>query len=327
MKRRMCAAAGLAWGVLLAAGCRTIPAHPSVAGRGDEIIVAGQRIHTGTPVVTWLDPGGYDAYQTGALVAAGAPEPAGARAHPAGPKRYGPRPFPSADAAPAAWDLPRLQQVVDQLVLHYDTCGLSKICFDVLQNRRGLSVHFLLDVDGTIYQTLDLQERAAHATLANDRSVGVEIANVGAYPPTEAGVLRRWYRYDLLGRPRLRIPAGIAETGIATQAFTGRPAQPRLVHGVVQGRELVQFDFTPQQYAALIKLTAALCTVFPRLTCDCPRDATGRVVLQKLPDDTLANFHGILGHFHIQANKIDPGPALQWDRLIDGARAVAGRNP
>src|SRR4051812_36601471 len=30
---------------------------------GDEIIVCGQLFHTGAPVVTWMDPGGYDAYR------------------------------------------------------------------------------------------------------------------------------------------------------------------------------------------------------------------------------------------------------------------------
>src|SRR5215471_21865816 len=46
------------------AGCATAPppgAHES--RRGDEIVVAGQFFHTGTPVVLWMDPGGYDAYR------------------------------------------------------------------------------------------------------------------------------------------------------------------------------------------------------------------------------------------------------------------------
>src|SRR4051812_22937399 len=30
---------------------------------GDEIVVAGQFVHTGTPVALWTDPGGYDAYR------------------------------------------------------------------------------------------------------------------------------------------------------------------------------------------------------------------------------------------------------------------------
>src|SRR6516225_4010764 len=31
--------------------------------RGDEIVAAGQFVHTGTRVVLWMDPGGYDAYR------------------------------------------------------------------------------------------------------------------------------------------------------------------------------------------------------------------------------------------------------------------------
>lgn len=30
---------------------------------GDEIVVCGRLVHTGAPVVLWLDPGGYDAYR------------------------------------------------------------------------------------------------------------------------------------------------------------------------------------------------------------------------------------------------------------------------
>src|SRR5262245_43376292 len=30
---------------------------------GDEIVICGQLFHTGTPVVLWTDPGGYDAYR------------------------------------------------------------------------------------------------------------------------------------------------------------------------------------------------------------------------------------------------------------------------
>ena len=46
----------------------------------------------------------------------------------------------------------------------------------------------------------------------------------------------------------------------------------------------------------------------------------GRLVLEKLPDAELAKYRGLLGHFHIQENKIDPGPAFQWDALVTGAR-------
>ena len=48
----------------LFAGCKTAPKPGTFAPRkGDEIVVAGQFVHTGTRVVLWMDPGGYDAYR------------------------------------------------------------------------------------------------------------------------------------------------------------------------------------------------------------------------------------------------------------------------
>src|SRR5690348_13082878 len=49
---------------LLAAGCSTTPRAGQPEPRtGDEIVAAGQMFHTGTRVVLWMDPGGYDAYR------------------------------------------------------------------------------------------------------------------------------------------------------------------------------------------------------------------------------------------------------------------------
>ena len=44
------------------------------------------------------------------------------------------------------------------------------------------------------------------------------------------------------------------------------------------------------------------------------------MVAGKLSDEALAGFQGVLGHFHIQSNKVDPGPAFQWEKVINGAR-------
>lgn len=178
----------------------------------------------------------------------------------------------------------------------------------------------MLDLDGTIYQTLDLKERAWHATTSNSRSVGIEIANIGAYSPGNNKTLDDWYDRDPDGQARVVLPARPGDGGQRTPNFVARPARPEPVQGQIQDRELVQYDFTPQQYEALIKLTAALCKVFPKLKCDYPRDAGGRLIPRKLADDELARYQGVLGHYHIQKNKVDPGPALQWDRVIDGAR-------
>jgi N-acetyl-anhydromuramyl-L-alanine amidase AmpD len=325
-------ATGLLLLSILIAGCSTCPRPGTFAPRqGDEIVAAGQFVHTGTPVVLWMDPGGYDAYRVERRFSPydESSWETSKVAVPAlsSPNRYGLRKAGLTDGQlnrvrGGGWDLPLLQEQVDQFVMHFDVSGLSRQCFKTLHDARCLSVHFMLDLDGTIYQTLDLKERAWHATTSNTRSIGIEIANVGAYSPTNHGPLNEWYQNDSNGLARIVVPARFGETGIRTPDFVARPARPEPVHGVIQGRELVQYDLTPQQYEALTRLTAALCQVFPKLKCDYPRDADGRLIPEKLSDAALERYQGILGHFHIQQNKVDPGPAFQWDRVVDGARKL-----
>jgi N-acetyl-anhydromuramyl-L-alanine amidase AmpD len=313
-------------------GCKTTSQPGVIAPRqGDEIVVAGQFVHTGTRVVLWMDPGGYDAYRVERRFSP--IEKSGWEASQAEvkdlswPNRYDLRRGGLTDeeierVRGGGWDLPTLQKVVDQFVLHYDVAGTSRQCFRVLHDMRDLSVHFMLDLDGTIYQTLDLKERAWHATTSNSRSVGIEIANVGAYGADEKDPFAEWYAKEPGCQPRITIPAEFGDGGIRTKGFAGHPARPEPIVGTIQGRELTQYDFTPQQYQALIKLTASLSKIFPKIKCDYPRDAAGKLIPQKLPDDDLQNYQGVLGHFHIQTNKVDPGPAFQWDYVIDNARKL-----
>ena len=95
-----------------------------------------------------------------------------------------------------------------------------------------------------------------------------------------------------------------------------------IIRGRVQGRTYFQYDFTPQQYDSLIKLTAALCTIFPNMKCDYPRDGEGKLITSKLPDGELGKYQGLLGHFHVQRDKQDPGPAFDWERVVGGARGL-----
>ena len=317
---------------IICAGCHFLPKSGTPAHRkGDEIVAAGQFFHTGTPVVLWLDPGGYDAYRVERRFSPYEKsdwENSKAEVKTlTTPNRYGLRAKTLSSeqiekVRGGGWDLPFLQSVVDQFVLHFDVCGISRQCFKILQDHRDLSVHFMLDVDGTIYQTLDLKERAWHATISNDRSIGIEIANMGAYRAEEKSPLADWYKKDAAGKTMLTIPKSFGPDPVRTPGFTGHPARPEPIHGVIQGESLTQYDFTPQQYAALIKLTATLCQMFPQIKCDYPKDAAGRLITHKLPDEELKNYHGILGHYHIQTNKTDPGPAMQFDVLVDGARRL-----
>lgn len=316
----------LAW-----VGCAA-PRPGTIARRtGDEIVVAGNFVHTGTPVVLWTDPGGYDAYRVERRFApfelSSWQTSHVAVAELKSPNRYNLRQQPLSPeeierVRGGGWDLPLLQRVVDQFVIHFDAAGTSRNCFKILHDVRDLSVHFMLDLDGTLYQTLDVKERAWHATSSNTRSVGIEIASPGAFRTNNAKALAEWYSRDADGDTRLTLPKRFGDGGIRTEGYVPRPARREPVVGTIQGQEYVQYDFTPEQYRALIHLTAALCRVLPNIRCDYPRDADGRLIPHKLVDDDLQNYRGVLGHFHIQANKVDPGPAFQWDRVINGARAL-----
>jgi N-acetyl-anhydromuramyl-L-alanine amidase AmpD len=318
----------------LLAGCATAskPRLGSFVPRvGDEIVVCGRYVHTGTPVVLWTDPGGYDAYRVERRFApleksdwktSTAEVPDLETPNRYNLRRSGLTTNEIERVRGGGWDLPLLQRVVDQFVLHYDVCGVSRTCFKVLHDHRNLSVHFMLDLDGTIYQTLDLKERAWHATTSNSRSIGIEIANMGAYSRVENTPLEKWYAKDANGRTRITLPENLGDGGIRTPNFVGRPARNEPVTGEVQGRTLTQYDFTPEQYQALAHLTAALCKVFPKIKCDYPRDEHGKLVLRKLDDATLEQYEGVLGHYHIQTNKTDPGPALDWDKLFGEARRL-----
>jgi N-acetylmuramoyl-L-alanine amidase len=223
------------------------------------------------------------------------------------------------------WDLPLLQDVVDQFVMHYDVCGTSEKCFNVLHDHRGLSVHFMLDIDGTIYQTLDLKERAWHATISNSRSIGIEIASIGAYTEKKKATLDKWYHTDVDGVVHLAPPRTISSIAIRTKPFFGHPARPQLIKGNIQGVDLYQYDFTPQQYDSLIKLTATLCKVFPKIECRYPQDENCKLIPKMLPEKEWQDFHGVLGHYHVQLNKTDPGPAFDWEKVICGARKLLNK--
>lgn len=313
----------------------------------EAIVVAGKRFHVGAPVVLWTEPPRYDAYSTAPRFRApdepGVPQ--GLRYEPGRVLRerrdnpdYQPPPPPGVPdgrtaaqkrrtivvseevrVEPASTDLEALRGVVDQFVLHYDVCGVSQSCFRVLHDDRGLSVQFLLDLDGTIYQTLDARETAWHATKSNPRSVGIEIANMGAYPLGVAQALDAWYARDAAGA-YVRIPARLGDGGLRTEGFVARPARPERIVGKIHGESLQQHDFTPEQYASLVKLAAALCRAFPAIRPDAPRDADGRVLDRALTDAEWRDFRGILGHYHVQRNKSDPGPAFDWEPFLAAVR-------
>jgi N-acetylmuramoyl-L-alanine amidase len=164
-------------------------------------------------------------------------------------------------------------------VNHWDVCLSSESCASVL-NKRGLSVHFLIDNDGTIFQMLDTQHKAWHAGIpnyegGNTKGVGVEISN--AYYPK----YQSWYK---------------------TNGFGERPIQN---HGYVHGATLDPFlDFYPVQLEALKALWGAMHDGLS-IPLVYPTDSNGNIETSVHTACERGEFHGICNHYNFIKSKID----------------------
>jgi len=161
-------------------------------------------------------------------------------------------------------------------VNHWDVCLSSHSCQNIL-DKRGISVHFLIDNDGTIYQTLDVQHAAWHAGSArtNRPSIGVEISN--AYYPK----YQDWYVKNGFG-PR-----------------------PIIEDAWVHGTKLSEFTgFYPEQIEALKSLWKAIknATDIPYET---PTNQFGKTSTKYEQDVAYGNFSGFVSHYHVSKRKID----------------------
>ncbi len=262
----------------------------------DQIAVCGRLYATGVKVVRWDEPGGFDGYMETCFFDHSRVLPHKPAKGCDTARRYSVRACLVNETDPVDDDLAWLsvREAVRQIIVHYDASGTSRRCFNVLHDQRGLSSHFLLDTDGTIYQTLDVRVRARHAGSANDVSVGVEIANVGAYD-TLADLEKAASLHGALSEDR-----GAVHTG------------------VIQGRSIYQYGFTDAQYVSLIHLIRTLRRALPNIGSNTPRQSDGMVAVKVCPEEQQHTFSGILGHYHVSAAKVDPGPAFDWTRVLSG---------
>lgn len=170
---------------------------------------------------------------------------------------------------------------------HWDVCLNSKTCHRVL-NKRNLSVHFLIDNDGTIYQTNDINNANWHAgdRKLNHNSIGVEISN--AYDLK----YQSWYSKKGYGeRPVIE---GESVHGRSMKPFTG---------------------FYDVQIKALQALWLAVHEGLG-IPLKCPVDNDGNTL--KTVDSKVKNgtFSGFVSHYHATNRKIDCA-GLDIKALID----------
>lgn len=187
--------------------------------------------------------------------------------------------------------LDAVKSVIKQFVLHHDGCTSAEMCWNVLQNERGLSCHFIIDNDGTIFQTIDLALCAWHAAEFNPNSIGVEFCNRG-----DANQFRDVYTSGRFGPVRDTKPCKI------------------------NNHTILAYDYTREQKESFRLLAKALTRLLPNLPIEYPQSSPGQQAWGTL--DNVFGFNGYLGHYHITAQKWDPGP---WD-FKEFCRQLRGAN-
>ena len=256
------------------------------------IVVCGQKFDIGTRVILWNEKSGLNAYSEAKVVTQEQDRQTGKTITTTiVGKRYGKRSVLPVDFA-------KLQSIVTQFFIHHSGLYHSSSTFEVLQNERKLSVHFILDDDGTLYQTLDLVECAWHGGKNNGYSVGIETDNRALAD----GVSDAYDKYHC------------DKYKVTTHEKRMDRVQKNFINGYV---------FTDKQYATLIRLGKALMEIFPKIKSnpDFPRDLKGRVVKEALVDSS--KHCGFIGHYHASASKIDP-ISFDFERFLLG---VKNNNP
>ncbi|MGE0548758.1 MAG: N-acetylmuramoyl-L-alanine amidase [Kofleriaceae bacterium] len=264
------------------------------------LIIANTTIHIDAPVVNFLEPPFWNARSTMCVPTATNPSPACSPGS-GGQVPYGklPRPYtqrystrPSLRRYGDNPPLDAVKAVIKQFVIHHDGCSSSDMCFSVLQNERGLSCHFLIDNDGTIYQTIDLAFAAYHAAEWNFGSIGVELCNRG-----DAKKEPGYYQDGKKG--------------------------PKRDHKAckINGHTFLAFDYTREQYDAMYRLSRALTRILPNIPAEYPQTSPGIQSWDTMPTDASFGFSGFIGHYHLTAQKWDPGPfeLKEFCRKLRGA--------
>ena len=162
---------------------------------------------------------------------------------------------------------------VRQFVVHWDAALSAKSCRDILK-RRGLSVQFAIDNDGTIYQYCDANHVCWHAPPVNWVSIGVEISNA-----VELKYQKHYERKGFGKRPVVKCPK---------------------INGKYYGKILA---FYPEQIEALKALVKSVQSYYVGIDSKTPEI----VGLHKPSQKELVEYSGIVHHYHVDANK------KKWD--------------
>jgi hypothetical protein len=168
-------------------------------------------------------------------------------------------------------------RIIHNLVLHDSITDTAEKAMNVLLARE-LSVHFILDKDGTIYQALDPKDIAYHAQYWNNNTIGIELAN--------------------LLDPKF--------------ASGGRTLHPKTSWSVSKG----YWDLTKEQKKSLPILIKKLTEVY-NIPNDVPRNPDNSIMFRgigkPIPNllKSAGTFKGVVAHGMFEAQRWDGNDSIQ----------------
>ena len=172
------------------------------------------------------------------------------------------------------------------IVTHWDAALSAQSCYKILK-KRGISSHFVIDNDGTIYQMVDTQHVAWHAGIrrVNTASIGIDFSN--AY----------YLKYQSYYRKR---------------GFGNRPIlENSKVHGRKLKPHLGYYPVQIEAYKALLKCLNACYGIKLK----CPLNADGEMLGGVSQAAASGKFKGVVSHYHLTKRKIDCA-GLKIDEII-----------
>ena len=175
---------------------------------------------------------------------------------------------------------------VRMIITHFDVCLSAASCKRVLQ-KKGISSHFVVDNDGTIYQMVDPQHEGWHAGKykVNRAAIGIDISNA-VYTKYQS-----WYR---------------------KKGFGNRPI---LENVKVHGSKVKEcLGFYPVQIEAYKELVKTLCNYYG-IPLQMPMNEDGKVLMGVSKDVVKGKFKGIANHFSVTRGKWDTAN-LDWDKVL-----------
>lgn len=187
----------------------------------------------------------------------------------------------------------------DLLVIHHSVGGSARSTFEYWESDpRRVSTAYIIDRDGTIYETFDPSFYAFHIAVPGagvqleKRSIGIELASEGGLRTFKGrdGTVG-YYSFDRVSDKTRHL----SEKFILPQPWRGFTA----------------FDeYEPAQLHSLFELAGNLLTVFP----DIPRRFPS-LDPQGMPGIVPTWWKGVAGHCNFRQDKTDPHPGFPWGGL------------